>query len=159
MIPNRWCSRFLLLLAAFFLVGVVLASNSFRGHGNCTGTISLTPIGGGKMGVQINTTGIITHLGKSTVSVQSVADFSGPVPVPVPPSTGVVTAANGDTVSFTLKWTAQTVSSAVFLVTGPFEVTGGTGRFYGAGGAGEYRGRIDTLTGLVTAEIDGLLVR
>jgi hypothetical protein len=111
------------------------------------------------MDVHIETVGNITHLGKSHVSLHSVADFSGSVPVPVPPSEGLVTAANGDTIAFTLRWTAQTVASGVFEVTGPFEVTEGTGRFSGAEGGGNYRGHIDINTGEVTAEIDGLLLR
>jgi hypothetical protein len=151
--------RLICLLAAFALAGVVLAANSIRGHGRCTGVINLTSIGGTLMNIQINTTGVITHLGKSTVTVSSTADFSGPVPVPVPPSYGVVTAANGDTVSFTLKWTAQTINAGIFEVTGPFEVTGGTGRFTGASGNGNYRGRININNGSVSAEVDGTLTR
>ena len=124
----------LLCLATCFLAGIVLAGNIVRGHGTCTGTVSLTPIGGGKADVQIETTGQITHLGKSTVSIHSVADFSGAVPVPVPPTTGLVTAANGDTVSFTLKLKAQAVNSGVFDVTWPFDVTGVSCLFDGAVG-------------------------
>jgi hypothetical protein len=40
-----------------------------------------------------------------------------------------------------------------------FTFTEGTGRFSGAGGGGNYHGRIDTNTGEVTAEIDRLLLR
>lgn len=146
-------------MAAFCLTGIAVAASSVRGHGRCEGTIRLTPITATQVDVQIDTTGNITHLGKSRVSLHSTADFSGPVPVPVPPSQGVVTAANGDTISFTLKWAAQTVAGGVFNVTGPFEVTGGTGRFKGVSGSGNYRGLIDTNTGSVKAEIEGLLIR
>jgi hypothetical protein len=141
------------------LTGVLLAAASVRGHGDFVGTIALTPIGDGLVDIEIDTVGNITHLGRSTVRVLSTADFSGAVPAPVPPSEGLVTAANGDTIAFTLRWTAQSVASGVFEVTGPFEVTAGTGRFTGAGGGGHYRGHIDTNTGDVTAEIDGLLLR
>lgn len=101
------------MLAAFALAGVALAGTSVPGHGTCTGDITLTPVGGGNMEIQITTTGNITHLGKSTVSVHSIADFNPPVPIPVPPSTGRVTAANGDLIFFTLRWTAQAVDSGV----------------------------------------------
>lgn len=141
------------------LAGAAFAAASVRGHGECAGTITLTPMGGGLMEVEIETVGNITHLGRSTVTVNSVADFTGTVPTPRPPSTGLVRAANGDTIEFTLRWTAQTVGSGVFEVTGPFEVTDGTGRFAGVAGGGDYQGHIDTNTGEVTAEIDGLLLR
>ncbi|MHC1769417.1 MAG: hypothetical protein AB9869_34895 [Verrucomicrobiia bacterium] len=153
------CALWLLAVATLLLAGMALAGTGVPGHGTCTGNIILTPISGGKMEIQINTTGNITHLGKSTVSVHSIADFTPSAPTPVPPSTGRVKAANGDLIFFTLRWTAQAIDSGVFNVTGPFDVTGGTGRFNGIGGTGTYRGRIDIQTGQVTAEIDGLLVR
>jgi hypothetical protein len=158
-LPTCFWRELLLVLAAISLAGIALAGTSVRGHGTCTGDITLMPIGGGKVEIQINTTGNITHLGKSTVSVHSIADFNPAVPIPVLPSTGRVTAANGDLIFFTLRWTAQTIDSGVFNVTGPFDVTEGTGRFNGVAGSGTYRGRIDIQTGQVTAEIDGFLVR
>ena len=147
------------MAATVMVTGIAIAASSVRGRGECKGTIALTPGAGGAMNVKIDTVGNISHLGRSTVRIESAADFSGPVPVPVPPSRGVVTAANGDTIGFTLKWTAQQGASGVFEVTGPFQVTGGTGRFSNAGGSGNYRGLIDINTGQVTAEIDGILTR
>ena len=151
-------SRGACLFAIFAMTGIALAAHVLHGHGSCTGRIILTPLGGNQADVAINVSGNITHLGKSTIQLRSVADFSGPVPVPLPPTTGTVTAANGDTISFILEWTATEVEAGVFHVSGPFDVTGGTGRFEGAGGGGTYDGLIDLNTGAVVSEVTGDLV-
>lgn len=91
--------------------------------------------------------------------IHSVADFSGATPRPVPPTTGLITAANGDTVSFTLRWAVAEGDPGVFNTSGPFTITGGTGRFAGAAGSGEYQGVVDTNSGEVSATIVGELVR
>jgi hypothetical protein len=141
------------------LAGAAFAAASIRGHGECAGTITLTLRGGELMEVEIETVGNIAHPGRSRVTANSVADFSGSVPTPVSASTGLVRAANGDTITFSPGWTTQTVGWGVLGVTGPSEVAEGTGRFSGVAGGGNYQGRIDTNTGQVTAEIDELLLR
>ncbi len=152
-------SRGWLVLAPTILciAGAALAATVLRGQGWFTGRATLTPMADGLVELSINASGIVTHLGKSTVQLHTVADFTGPLPTPIPPSTGVITAANGDTVSFTLRWTLREVSPGVFDTTGPFDITGGTGRFKRATGGGDYRGLVDTNDGDVSAEITGEL--
>jgi hypothetical protein len=124
----------------------------WHGRGSFTGRATLTPMGGDQVALELNVAGNVTHLGKCTLRIHSLADVSGAVPIPLPPSTGVITAANGDTVSFTLRWTVQEVASGVFDVLGPLEITGGTGRFRGVTGSGEYGGRLDANTGACAFE-------
>jgi hypothetical protein len=149
----------ILVLALFLVAGVALATKGLRGSGTLSGGVTLTPLLGDLVSMQVDVGGNVTHLGRSTVHIDSVADFSGTVPQPVPPSTGVITAANGDTLSFLLKWTVTEVAPGVFDVVGPFDVTGGTGRFRSATGSGDYRGLVDTVSGSVTAEISGDIAR
>jgi hypothetical protein len=140
------------------IAGAALAATVvLRGHGAFVGQATLTPGDAGIVELEINATGIVTHLGKSKVRLHTVADFSGPLPTPIPPSTGVITAANGDTISFTLRWTLEEVSPGVFETVGPFTITGGTGRFKNATGGGDYSGLVDTVTGDAAAEITGEL--
>lgn len=153
--PSYWMS----IVAILCLTGVALAANALHGRGSFEGETTFTPLGDGLVELSINVQGRVTHLGKSTVRIHTLADFSGPVPTPIPPSTGVITAANGDTISFTLKWTVEEVSPGVFDTNGPFTITSGTGRFHDATGGGDYRGIVDIISGETTAEITGELTR
>ena len=146
-------------LALVCLTSVVFEAGALRGRGSFTGHASLTPLSGGQVEMQINVAGNVTHLGKSTVRIHSVADFSGPIPTPIPPTTGVITAANGDTVTFRLRWSVLEVAPGAYQTSGPFDITGGTGRFNNASGAGDYRGLVDINSGDVTADIAGALAR
>jgi hypothetical protein len=152
----RWLA---LLLTTVCLGSLALAGNVLRGHGSFTGRATVTPLSGTQADLVIQAGGNVTHLGKSTVRLHTVADFSGAVPTPIPPSTGVIRAANGDTVSFTLKWSVTESAPNVFRTTGPFTIVGGTGRFAGASGGGDYDGIVDLNTGGVSAEITGELAR
>ena len=138
--PPSWL---MLLLAILSISGAALAASALRGHANFAGRATLAPLNDDQVALELNVAGTATHLGKCTVRIQSLADVSGAGPTPIPPSTGVITAANGDTVSFTLTWTVHEVASGVFDVTGRMHITGGTGRFTDATGSGEYRGRLD----------------
>lgn len=103
--------------------------------------------------------GVVNHLGRSTLHLQSQADISGVLPTPIPPTTGVVTAANGDEITFVLRWTAQPAGSGAFHMVGPYEITGGTGRFAGARGGGTYSGLVDLNAETVAADIEGSVLR
>src|SRR5947209_2482076 len=81
-----------LLLAILFLAGAALAADALRGQASFTGRATLTPLGSNRVDLVLNVAGNVTHLGKSTVSIHSLADVSGPAPKPVPPSTGAITA-------------------------------------------------------------------
>jgi hypothetical protein len=152
-----------LLLALFTVVlaaGVALAAAALRGRGLLVGRVTPTDLGGGHVDLAIAGKGHISHLGRSTFSLHLVADFSGPEPAPVPPTEGLITAANGDRVSFTVSgWTAVEVAPNSFRVEGPFQITGGTGRFQSATGSGFYRGGVDLNTRVAAAKIEGTLVR
>jgi len=151
-----WVGIFILCLTGS---AFAVAAGSLRGRGSFTGQATLTPLAGAQVELQIDVVGNVTHLGKCAVRIHSIADFSGPVPTPMPPTTGVITAANGDTIAFGLRWTVQEVSPGVFETSGPFDITGGTGRFKNASGGGDYRGLVDTNNGNVTAEMLGKLIR
>ncbi len=143
----------MLLLAILCVAGAALAAGALRGHANFAGRATLTPLTNNQVALELNVAGTATHLGKCTVRIQSLADVSGSGPTPIPPSTGVITAANGDTVSFTLTWTVDEVVSGVFDVIGRMQITGGTGRFTDATGSGAYEGRLDANNG--TCAFDG----
>lgn len=152
--PTNSQSRYwlMLLLAIFSIAGVALAASALRGQASFTGRATFTPLNGNQVALELNVAGNVTHLGKSTVRIQSLADVSGSGPTPIPPSMGVITAANGDTVSFTLTWTVDEASSGVFDVLGLIHITGGTGRFTAATGSGEYEGRLDANNGTCVFE-------
>ena len=98
-----WIGR--LLLPAMLCAAIAaLAAHAVPGRGSVAGHVTVTPAGPGQADLEINAAGIITHLGKSTVNLRLRVNVSGPIPTPVPPSVGVVTAANGDTVTFTVQW-------------------------------------------------------
>ena len=134
------------------------AAHALRGSGNFTGHATVTPLAGGHQNLDIVADGIVTHLGKSIVRLHTEADFSGSVPSPLPPSTGTITAANGDTISFILKWTVEEIAPGIFYTVGPFTIIGGTGRFAAASGGGDYEGIVDVGGGDVEARITGELV-
>ena len=157
-LARSWIGR--LLISVMLCVAIAaLAARAVPGRGSVAGEVMVTPAGPGQVDLEVNAAGIITLLGKSTVDLRLRADVGGPIPTPVPPSTGVVTAANGDTVTFTLRWTLEEVSPGVFIPSGPFTITGGTGRFSGATGGGDYHGFVDMNTGEATAEFTGQLAR
>ena len=145
MLRNK--TRFALFLLGTLCAGGALAAHAIHGKASFRGTATLTPISSNQVDLELNVAGNATHLGKSTVRIHSLADVSGSVPKPLPPSTGVITAANGDTISFTLKWEVSEAAPGVFDVVGPLQITGGTGRFAGASGSGEYAGRLNANTG------------
>lgn len=145
MLRNK--TRFALLLLGTLCAGGALAAHAIHGKASFSGHATLTPISGNQVDLELNVAGNVTHLGKSTVRIHSLADVSGSVPQPLPPSTGVITAANGDTISFTLKWEVSEAAPGVFDVVGPLDITGGTGRFAGVSGSGEYAGRLNANTG------------
>src|SRR5262245_12402206 len=157
-VVRLWIGR-LLLPAMLCVAMAALATRAVPGQGSVAGHVTVTPAGPGQVDLEINAAGIITHLGKSAVNLRLRADVSGPIPMPVPPSVGVVTAANGDTVTFTVRWTLEEVSPGAFIPSGPFTITGGTGRFSNASGGGDYRGFVNLNTGEATAEITGQLAR
>ncbi len=68
-----------------------------------------------------------------------------------------LTAPSGDTVSASLGGYAQSISGPVFMVHGQWTITGGTGRFGGATGAGIATGPVNLATGEGTHRLDGTI--
>jgi hypothetical protein len=157
--PARKTRLLLLLVTTVCIAGAALAGVRLRGRGSFSGTVAQTPLAGNQVDLQITASGNVTHLGRSRLTLHTAADLNGTVPVAVPPSLGTVTAANGDTISFVLKWTTVPATSGDFLVEGPFQVAGGTGRFAGVTGGGIYRGRFNFNNNTVSADIEGEIVR
>ena len=139
-----------LLLTLLGVGGLALAASALKGKASLSGAAVLTPVSTNQVGLELNLTGIVTHLGKSAVRIHSLADVTGSTPNPIPPSTGTITSANGDDVTFTLTWNVSEVSPGVFAVAGAIHINGGTGRFTGATGRGDYHGVLDANTGACT---------
>jgi hypothetical protein len=104
-----------------------------NGSGSGTGVIMLT--GGIPTSSVIDGTTIQSHLGLSTFHTVNV--ITGPTTADV---TTTYFAANGDTVTFSGTSTSVFTSPTTLTFTAPFTVTGGTGRFAGASGAGTVTG-------------------
>lgn len=153
--PLYWLT---LVLAVLGIAGAALAAHALRGRGSFAGRATLTQLAGNLVALEVKATGNVTHLGKSTVQLHTIANFNVAPPIPVPPTTGVITAANGDTIAFRLRWTLQEVAPGVVTPSGTFDITGGTGRFQGATGSGDYQGIVNLNTGEVSAEITAELV-
>ncbi len=149
----------LLPLVILGMVTLALAASTITGHGSFDGTVQIAIADPGPVILDIDATGNITHLGKCQLHLHTEADFSTGQPVPIPPSTGTITAANGDTLSFTLRWTTNQLDPGVFDTSGPFTITGGTGRYAGATGGGNYHGIVDLNNQEVSADITGELNR
>ncbi len=158
-ISRRWLQLVVLVLTISLAV-VAAAVSQFQGRGSFAGSVVATPRGGSQAAdIEIRAAGIVSHLGRSTVRIVGAADFGASVPTPLPPTDGVVTAANGDEVRFRIRWTLAPIGAGVFTVAGPYTITGGTGRFSNAGGEGFCTGRVDLNTGAAVADIAGTVVR
>ncbi|MCE9520551.1 MAG: hypothetical protein K8R87_13480 [Verrucomicrobia bacterium] len=150
--------RFVLGTLALLTV-TAFAAVVFQVRGNLAGTVSFTPINPTQARLAVNLGGQLSHLGKTRTVFETVADFSGPVPVAVSSNVGVITAANGDRILFTQRWKAAPLGGNRYDVTAIVQVAGGTGRFMGVTGNGTYRAKLDLNTGTAIAEIDGGLIR
>jgi len=141
------------------LTTTVLAAAAFRVRGNLAGTVVSTPISATQVRLVVNLAGQLSHLGKTHTVFETVADFSGPVPVPVSSNVGVITAANGDQILFTQRWTAVPAGGTEYVVTAVVQAAGGTGRFTGISGTGSYVARLNLGTGASAAKVEGNLIR
>jgi hypothetical protein len=127
-------------VSVFTLPGVSAAKNSrpFKAHGEAVWDNILN--GFSTAGANFSGTLEATHLGRST---QRGTLFLGPLNANgIAPGHGsvVFTAANGDTLTFDYE---GLLNAATGEGTGRFTITGGTGRYDGATGAGTFRALID----------------
>lgn len=150
----RWLLATLLVVAS-----TAVAANLIRVCGNIAGTVTAAPVSPSQVRLAVNLTGQLSHLGKTHTVFETVADFSGPVPVPVSSTVGVITAANGDHIFFTQRWVAEPVGLNTYGVIAEVTAAGGTGRFAGITGTGAYRALLDLNTGTAAAEVTGALIR
>lgn len=115
-------------------------------EGTASGPVLVTDRGGGEYGLEVRLSGKTTHLGSTTMTLRSAGKFQNGVPVPLPPSTFEVTAANGDTLHGNFKWLNEPLGGNRYRVYGPIHTLEGTGRFEGATGDGAYDAVIDLNT-------------
>jgi len=106
-------------------------------------------------------TGNVSHLGKSTLTVdgQSSIDSDGNI-VPVPGTwSATLTAANGDKVFLSYHYPANDNAAGKYTLAGQYTITGGTGRFAEATGEGTYsaEGTYSVLPGVVNGQFAGSL--
>lgn len=143
----------------FLLTATAFAATAFKVRGNLVGTVSYKPVSASRARLAVNLVGELSHLGKAHTVFETVADFSGSVPVPVSTKTGTITASNGDRISFTQKWSATPLGRNRFRVTAVVRAVKGTGRFSKVTGSGTYRSTLDLNTGMAQAQIEGSLFR
>ena len=159
MLSARRCVLLVIPVLTVSVAAAAVAGSVIRGRGSFAGSFVATPRGGSEADIEIRAAGNVSHLGRSTVRIIGAADFGASVPTAIPPTEGVVTAANGDEVRFRIRWTLAPAGAGVFTVAGPYTVTGGSGRFANAGGEGFCTGRVDLNSGAAVADIAGTVMR
>ena len=103
--------------------------------------------------------GRASHLGSVTLSSTETLDFAtSPGIVLVRDGQMVVVAANGDELHWTYEGTGSLPDAAgITVISGSFLITGGTGRFTDATGAGTIEGSVDSVKGLVSVTYRGTI--
>ena len=137
----------ILALAISLLLGslpVVAAERPFALNGNGVGTF-ITDGAGNIIGANVTASGTATHLGMWTAvgSVQFTPDPNNPGRL-LSSGAATITAANGDNLQ--VKFNGN-LDPAAGLDTGVIQFVGGTGRFAGATGLGDFVVQINPLTG------------
>jgi hypothetical protein len=149
------CSTGVLALFA----ATAIAAVAFQVRGNISGPVTSAPLSATQSRLTVNLAGQLSHLGKTHTVFETVADFSGPVPVPVSSNVGVITAANGDQIFFTQHWAAAPLGGNEYRVTAAVQAVAGTGRFAGISGSGSYSARFNLANGTASADVEGALFR
>jgi hypothetical protein len=137
----------ILALAISLLLGslpVVAAERPFALNGNGASTF-ITDGAGNIIGANVTVSGTATHLGMFTAvgTVQFTPDPNNPGRI-LSSGTAIFTASNGDKLRFALNG-ALDLATGVDM--GVFRFVGGTGRFDGAGGAGDFVVELNPATG------------
>ena len=104
-------------------------------------------------------TGIASHAGRGisagTINVTGPASCSGGMSATI---NGTFTGANGDGISYTVhQQLCPTASQGVFAGVGSYTITGGTGRFANATGAGSFNGLGDFVALKYQCTLDGTI--
>jgi len=104
--------------------------------------------------VNLNGSGHATHLGRYTVSNQSVVDlltFAGT-------GTAHIVAANGDSIFADVVGQGVTSGPDFFSIVEKYTITGGTGRFAGATGSFTVERLLSAITGVSSGTFEGTIV-
>ena len=122
--------------------------------GRLEGDVTITPLTPPFLSVSVEGTGNATHLGRFTVKIPHVVNFTNST------STGTYTftAANGDTLA--AGFTGQgspAPTPGVLSVVEISTITGGTGRFAGATGSFTVERLVYQATGLTTGSVEGTI--
>jgi len=124
-----------ILLAVMVLAGfpVVFASHSTPFNGSFSGSFTLTS----QTTATITGTGNLQHLGKTNLTALSIVTGSASCEGGLTATEqDTFTAANGDKVFSSANEVICPTSPTTFTLTGPWTITGGTGRFEHASGTG-----------------------
>src|SRR5262249_1914463 len=140
----------ILALAISLLLGslpVVAAERPFALNGNGVATF-ITDGAGNVIGANVTGSGTATHLGMWTTvgTVHFTPDPNNPGRL-LSSGTGTITAANGDTLQFVVHGSLDPAAGADM---GPIQFVGGTGRFNGVSGGGEFVVELNPATGAFT---------
>jgi hypothetical protein len=119
-----------------------------RVQGNLNGAVVFSPtnITAGLYSLEVRTAGGLSHLGRSQVTWQGQILLDTNLnATPMPPGMWTITTPQGTSTGM-LTWQAQPTSKAgVYVVTGTFQVNGGTDRLMGATGVGLVQGTVDAI--------------
>ena len=139
---------------------VASPNTKFRGQFAVVETITPDALCGG-FRVSHTGSGSATHLGKATWSATECVDLlANPGRAHVRDGRAVLTSANGDTLQLSYEADGALPDAAGNVhVTGPYEVTGGTGRFEGATGGGTLTGDANVNTAIAQIDLTGTLSR
>ena len=136
--------------AASQSIGSVRTAHMVPFNGSLEGTVTVTFLVPPLASVHIAAAGTATHLGRFTVDIPHVVDFSTAAGT----GTFTFTAANGDTLTADFTGRAQT-DTPVFSIVEHATITGGTGRFEGAQGSFTVERSYDTIAGTTTGSFEG----
>jgi hypothetical protein len=152
------CQLFLTLVVALLTLGVpdAKAGSSFKASVAITEAIQ--PIGAGPCFLvgEISGTGQATQLGRVTVVSSDCINPLSPTLFSFASNQLVLTSANGDQI-FALYSGTLTTEGGVGVITGGYQIVGGTGRFSHATGAGSVQGMEDMSTGKGLVQLTGTL--
>ena len=144
----------LAVLAAVALAGPAAAAESIPFRGVIEGDVTRTQIDDTHVLVEIDAGGAATLLGQFTVSIPHLVDRSNSTAV----GTFLFTAANGDTVTAEFTGSARPSDIPGLLeITEVATITGGTGRFAGAGGGFTAVRLYDPVAGTTIGTFEGAI--
>ena len=144
----------LAVVAVLGLAGPVAAGEQVSFTGRLEGDVTRTPISDTQVGIDIEASGVASHLGRFALEVPHLVDTTTRTAV----GYYRFVAANGDTL--TAEFTGQAGPSdipGVFRIVEEATITGGTGRFAGATGSFTAVRLYDPAAGTTIGTIEGTI--